>query len=82
MAKNDIIALRDQAAADLEKKQANLAKLQADARAIPEANDKRADLIRQIQDAKADIAAKANEHGELARAASLIAGGKNYAPPR
>lgn len=82
MAKHDIASLRNTAAAELDKEHANLVKLQAAARAITEANEKRAELHQQIKEVKARIAVKSNEHGELARSAALLVGGTNHMPPR
>lgn len=82
MAKHDIVDLRNKAAAELDKEHATLAKLQAEARAIPDANEKRAELHRQINEVKTRIAAKSNEHGELSRTAALLAGGTNHMPPK
>lgn len=82
MPKDNISAVRDKVASELEHMQADLGQLQEQARAITEANEQRAAVVERIQSMKRDIAAKADEYGELARAASLIAGGTNHRPLR
>jgi len=79
---NDVAAMRDKVFADMADKHAVLESLQAEARAITEANEARAALIERIKAVKLEIARVADEYGELARAAALVAGGKNYLPPR
>lgn len=80
MATGDVMGMRDQAAGELAQLQADLESMQAEARGINEANAERAALHVRIQQAKRQIATKADEYGELARMAARIAGGTNYRP--
>ena len=80
MAKADIAAMRDKVRDELEQMQEDLADLQSQARGIHEANAERAELHLRIAALKRIIAGKADEYGELARTAALIAGGTNYRP--
>lgn len=78
----DVTAMRDQAKQELDKAFADLEALQKKTREIAEANEDRAALVVLIKEAKLIIADKSNEYGELARAAALIAGGRNFHPLR
>jgi len=78
----DVTAMRDQAKQELDKAHADLETLQKKARGMAEANEERAALVVLIREAKLIVADKSNEYGELARAASLIAGGRNFHPLR
>jgi hypothetical protein len=79
---NDIIAMRDKAAKELAVLHTVLEKLQGEARGIAGANDKRAAAIALVREAQYAVAVKADEYGELARTAALLAGGKNHRPLR
>jgi hypothetical protein len=78
----DVTAMRDKAKQELDKAFADLETLQKKARGMVEANEERAALVVLIKEAKLIVADKSNEYGELARAASLIAGGRNFHPLR
>jgi Skp family chaperone for outer membrane proteins len=77
----DVAALRDKSESELTQMQTDLAALQAEMRGSTDPNA-RAPMVARIQEKKRELAAKADEFGELARAAALVAGGTNYRPPR
>lgn len=82
MANADVKAMRDAAEAELQAMRDDLEEIQAEARVMHAADEKRAAVVARIKLAKLAIATKCDEYGELARAAALVAGGTNHRPPR
>lgn len=75
--KNPLAAAFKDAESKKAKLEADLAKLQEKLR--PDPNN--AQLRGEVQALKRDVARASDEYSELARASSLLLGGKNHSPP-